>query len=119
MSGPQTKSVRLSKSKRVPQTIKENVVLTFELLGGVTEYAAWARKNKDKFYDHWIKLLPAEIKAEVSVSTDFAKILEKARERVSERVINEPRPLEEISTQVRNNVLGIVDAEYVATDDKD
>lgn len=70
------------KSKRVTQTIKENVVLTFELLGGVAAYAEWARKNPDKFYDHYIKILPSELKAEVTVSSDFAGILERARNRV-------------------------------------
>lgn len=73
------------KSKRVTQTIKENIVLTFELLGGVSAYANWAKKNPDKFYDHYIKILPSELKAEVSVSTDFAGILERARSRVQQR----------------------------------
>lgn len=95
-------------------------MLTFELLGGVNEYAAWARKNQDKFYEHWIKLLPAELKAEVSVSHDFAGILEKARART--QVVD--RPLEGIAEQVKSDVLAgagidravvegaIVDGEY-------
>lgn len=72
----------VSAPKRIPQTIKESVVLTFELLGGVRAYTEWARKNPDKFYDHYIKLLPSEIKAELSVTQDFAGVLERARMRV-------------------------------------
>jgi hypothetical protein len=76
------------KSKRVTQTIKENVVLTFELLGGVAAYAKWAEKNPDKFYDHYIKILPSELKAEVNVSADFTGILERARNRVSQQSLD-------------------------------
>lgn len=75
------------KSKRVTQTIKENIVLTFELLGGVSAYAEWARKNPDKFYEHYIKILPSELKTEINVSTDFAGILERARTRVEQRTL--------------------------------
>lgn len=100
MAVPKEVLSKIHKEKRVTQSIKENVVLTFELLGGVTEYAAWARENKDKFYDHWIKMLPSEIKAEVSMSSDFANILEKARTRVQER------RLEEINADMQQQMFG-------------
>ena len=93
------------KTNRVTQSIKENVVLTFEMLGGVHRYAEWADKNPDRFYDHWIKMLPAEIKAEVSVTHDFTGILERARGRVSERLETaNPRSLEAIADEVRVQV---------------
>lgn len=57
--------------------------MVFERLGGVAGYALWAEQNQDKFYEHYIKLLPSEIRADVNVTTDFAGILEKARNRVS------------------------------------
>lgn len=70
------------KQRRVTQSIKENIVLTFEMLGGVEKYAEWAKSNPDKFYSHWVSLLPSEIKAEVNVSHDFVTVLEKARARL-------------------------------------
>ena len=99
-------------ANRVTQSIKENVVLTFELLGGVHEYAAWAKKNPDKFYDHWIKMLPAEIKAEVSVTHDFTDILERARTRVGTGASDQPRDLEAIADSVKQEVLdAVIDGE--------
>lgn len=85
------------KSKRVTQTIKENIVLTFELLGGVAAYTEWAKKNPDKFYEHYIKILPSELKAEINVSADFAGILERARARVQQPSLEviEKRALEQ------------------------
>lgn len=103
------KNGTISKSRRVTQSIKENVVLTFELLGGVENYANWARKNPDKFYDHWIKMLPAEIKAEVSVSHDFTGILERARNRVG----SGQRSLDVISGEVLEQVFNTEEATVI------
>lgn len=60
-------------------SVKESITLVFEKLGGVNGYAKWAAKNPDKFYEHYLKVLPVELKAEVNVTTDFALILEAAR----------------------------------------
>ena len=68
---------------QMTMTVKQSIALTFEKLGGVNGYAKWAAKNPDKFYEHWIKILPVEIKAEVNVTTDFASILEQARGRIA------------------------------------
>lgn len=106
----EVKKKKLTRAQRVPQTIKESVVLTFELLGGVQAYASWAAKNPDKFYDHYIKLLPSEVKAELSVSHDFTNVLERARARVGSN-----RPMDAITDGVRQSVFGgseIIDAEY-------
>lgn len=62
-------------------TIKQSIAQAFEDLGGIEGYVAWGRKNPTLFYDHWIKMLPSEVKSEVTVTTDFASILEKARHR--------------------------------------
>ena len=70
-------------------SVKESVGLVFEKLGGVNGYAKWAAKNPDKFYDHYMKILPVELKAEVNVTTDFTHILDAARNRAAETVIEE------------------------------
>jgi len=102
---------KMTKAKRVTQSIKENVVLTFEMLGGVQRYAAWADKNPDKFYDHWIKLLPSEVKAEISVSHDFTGVLERARQRVSQR------NLDAIAEDTKNQVFGtVIEGEIVESE---
>ena len=60
-------------------SVKESVALVFEKMGGVNGYFKWATNNPDKFYDHYLKILPVEMKAEVNVVTDFSNILEAAR----------------------------------------
>lgn len=78
-----------AKTKKVRKrtlAVKDSIVLVFEKLGGVKGYARWAAKNPDKFYEHYIKVLPIQVKAEVNVTNDFAEILEAARLRGS----NEP-----------------------------
>jgi len=70
-------------------SVKESVGLVFEKLGGVNGYAKWAAKNPDKFYDHYMKILPVELKAEVNVTTDFTHILDAARNRATATVIEE------------------------------
>lgn len=102
------------KSSKITNSIKENVVLTFELLGGVAQYADWAKQNPEKFYEHWIKLLPAELKADISVSQDFTSILEQARSRSSRR------SLEAMADQMVHAALTgeIAEGEYVEIEDK-
>lgn len=91
---------KLSRGRTGPdmttRTIKQNIAQAFIELGGIDGYVAWGRKHPNLFYDHWIKMLPSEIKNEVTVTTDFVSILERARQRalpveakevVGERVI--------------------------------
>ncbi len=73
---------REGKPGKLTLTIKQNIAQAFEDLGGLEGYVAWGKKNPNLFYDHWIKMLPSEIRNEVTVTTDFVSILEKARNRV-------------------------------------
>lgn len=76
-------------------SVKESVGMVFEKLGGVNGYAKWAAKNPDKFYDHYMKILPVELKAEVNVTTDFTHILDAARTRAEPEKI-----VEDIATSI-------------------
>jgi hypothetical protein len=74
-------ATRQKNRQKIYGSVKESVSMVFERLGGVVGYAEWAKENPDKFYDHYIKILPVEMKAEVNVTTDFTNILESARQR--------------------------------------
>lgn len=54
------------------QSIVEEFNEVFQLIGGVPRLALWADKNPSQFYTLYSKLLPAAIKAEMSLppSTD-------------------------------------------------
>lgn len=55
-----------SKNK-VTAATEQNIIKTFESLGGVKQMVAWARENQTEFYTKvYVKLVPKDIKAEVS-----------------------------------------------------
>lgn len=58
--------------KATRQTIVEEFNEVFQLVGGVPRLALWADKNPGQFYALYSKLLPAAIKAELTMppSTD-------------------------------------------------
>ncbi len=47
-------------------SVKEAMQLAFEGIGGVPRLQAWAAENPDEFYKLWAKLIPTEVKTEVS-----------------------------------------------------
>jgi hypothetical protein len=69
--------------------VKETVLQTFERIGGIENYATWAKQNQDKFYEHYIKILPLEIKASIHMAGEFTSILEEARSRLQVPKIEE------------------------------
>lgn len=55
----------------VTRSMKNSILETFELIGGVKHLAMWASENPSDFYTKvWIKLLPVdiEVKADVNVT---------------------------------------------------
>ena len=72
-------------------SVKESITLVFEKLGGVNGYAMWAAEHPDKFYEHYLKVLPVELKADVSVTADFSAILDAARRRAAPVIKIDPR----------------------------
>lgn len=61
-------TIRTPKRKRVTRdTIVEQFNETFQLIGGVPRLALWADENPTQFFGLYAKLLPAAIKAELSM----------------------------------------------------
>lgn len=77
---PQGHKVR----KQMMSSVKEALMQTFTNLGGVEGYTVWAKRNPDKFYEHYMKLLPIELKATVDINTDISKMLEEGRMRIAQ-----------------------------------
>lgn len=69
--------------KKLTINVKQSIMETFNNMGGVEGYTRWAERNPDKFYEHWAKLLPIEMKATMEVNTNISTILQQARLRVS------------------------------------
>lgn len=40
---------------------KHSIMSVYEALGGAEEMLAWAKKNKDKYYDILVRVLPKDI----------------------------------------------------------
>lgn len=51
---------------KMTKNVKEALVEAFERMGGVESLIAWGQDNPDEFYKLWIKLLPNEVKAELT-----------------------------------------------------
>ena len=46
----------------ITRTAKENIIATFDALGGVQGLTEWARENREKFYTAvWVKVLPLQL----------------------------------------------------------
>ena len=81
--------------------VKEAVLEVYRMRGGPAGIAAWADDNPNEFYRLLGKLVPAEIKAEVKVSS-IGSLLDEARSRrlAMQKVIDVDQP--DITQQVRN-----------------
>lgn len=49
-------------------TVKESLKNVYERLGGDDAMLEWAAENPDEFYRHWIKMLPTEVRQDVTSS---------------------------------------------------
>lgn len=53
------------------KAVKEALQEAFENLGGVPALAAWAAENPTEFYKLWTKLIPTEVKAELTMPQGY------------------------------------------------
>ena len=54
-------------------TVKESLKSVYERLGGDDAMLAWAAENPDEFYRHWIKMLPTEVKSDITSNGETVK----------------------------------------------
>jgi hypothetical protein len=68
---------------KLTTSTKAAIQEVFEQIGGVERMAQWAAENPGQFYTSvLVKLLPVEMRVQGQVQTDFADVLQRARERV-------------------------------------
>ena len=46
---------------KVTQGAVNNIMQVFEMLGGASGFADWARENRTEFYKHYAKLIPVTL----------------------------------------------------------
>ena len=51
---------------KTTRNVKEALAQAFEELGGIPSLVMWGKENPDEFYKLWVKLLPTEVKAELT-----------------------------------------------------
>jgi len=49
---------------KITQGAKANIMRVFEEIGGVENFAKWARENETEFYRHYARLVPLEVSGE-------------------------------------------------------
>lgn len=60
---------------KISGTVRENVIQVFDQIGGLRQMAQWAQKNRTEFYRLYAKLLPVEVKGEVSHEDSLTTLL--------------------------------------------
>lgn len=50
--------------------VKEALSQCFDEMGGIQSLRDWGKENPTEFYKLWVKMLPTEIKAEVSAEIE-------------------------------------------------
>lgn len=66
--GKKTGGRKKGTPNRVSTSVKESLKSVYERLGGDDAMLEWAAQNPDEFYRHWIKMLPTEVKNDVTSS---------------------------------------------------
>lgn len=51
---------------KMTKNVKEALAQAFDEIGGVPSLVMWGRENPEEFYKLWVKLLPTEVKAELT-----------------------------------------------------
>lgn len=68
---------------KLTTSTKAAIQEVFQQIGGIERMAQWASENPGAFYSLvYVKLLPVEMRLQGQVQTDFAAVLQRARERV-------------------------------------
>lgn len=62
------------------KSVKEALEAAFEGLGGVQRLQTWATEQPTEFYKLWAKMLPAEVKAEMSGDTTLNVVIKRYSE---------------------------------------
>lgn len=55
---------------KIGSQARENVAAVFTRLGSTAAMAEWASENKTEFYKLYARLIPQQVEADVSVSTE-------------------------------------------------
>ena len=66
--GKKTGGRKKGTPNKVQRTVRESLVSVYERLGGDDAMLSWAAENPEEFYRHWIKMLPTEVKQDVTSS---------------------------------------------------
>ena len=69
---------------QINATAREQLELAFEKMGGVDALVSYGRTDPDGFYKLWSKLLPLQVKADVSVNVMMVDLVNDARARLRE-----------------------------------
>ncbi len=81
--GYKTGGRRPGSLNKTTANVKAAFTAAFEELGGVPALVEWARAEPTEFYKLYARLLPAEMKAEITVESEgLSERLERARQRV-------------------------------------
>lgn len=67
---------------KINATAREQLELAFEQMGGVEALANYGRTDPEGFYKLWSKLLPLQIKADISVNVMMVDLVNDARARL-------------------------------------
>jgi len=69
---------------QINATAREQLELAFEAMGGVAALTSYGRADPDGFYKLWSKLLPLQIKADISINVMMVDLVNDARARLRE-----------------------------------
>ena len=78
---------------QINATAREQLELAFEAMGGVKALTEYGKGDPDGFYKLWSKLLPLQIKADISINVLMVDLVNDARARLREH-----RGITEVST---------------------
>lgn len=84
--GQKTGGRKKGTPNKLTVSVKEALSDAFDDLGGIESLVAWGRANPDDFYKLWVKLLPNEVKAEITGADGGAIIT-----RVERVIIDAPK----------------------------
>ena len=73
-----------SKNKRTVE-VAEALQAAFDGVGGVEALIKYAKLDVEGFYKLWVKMLPQQIKAELTLNAPLIEIIQEGRRRVSAR----------------------------------
>jgi|TARA_R100001530_G_scaffold37085_2_gene28809 hypothetical protein len=73
-----------SKNKRTV-AVAEALQSAFDGIGGVDALIKYAKTDTEGFYKLWVKMLPQQIKADISMNAPLIEIIQEGRRRASHK----------------------------------